>query len=320
LIWPLLEFQHPIVSNATIESWPRQAREKFVELRFLIPAENASRVLCPECYQHEEEVVVLQGPGDMPRHFVPCPEVTRARVSPNDLRQWTVHASAIAEALATTLALSGRCTELAPNRLWRLGRTDWSGESRDLMFARGLHLDDGPEVRAEIVRGKKPIVFAPLCLPPDGFWLRRVPPVLMLSQFFSFLDDEIQVEAFAIAAAIRDAEASGAAQDLATVTEEQLKLFIRQQIKAEHKSELTDSAFVAAYRLCGTCRKAAAYLSEQTGRNFSKDTVHRAVQRAGGTLAALNSQNSDSVVRDAASQRRDKKGKILIQSQTNREE
>lgn len=315
LIWPLLEFPHPIVTNAAIASWPRGVRQKLVELRFLMPAENANRVLCPECGQHEEDVVVAEGPGDLPRYFVPCPEVMRAHVSADDLQQWAVHVSAIAEALATTLGLSGRCTELAPDRLWRLGRTNWFGESRDLMFARGLHWDDAAAVRAEIVRGRKPIVFVPGRLPPDGFWRRSVPPVLMLSQFTSFLDDEIEVEALAIATAIRDADDAGPAHGLVTVTEDQLKLIIRQQIKAEHKSELPDAVLVAAYQHCGTYRVAAEHLGRQTERPVSKDAVFRAVQRAGGTLAVLNSEDSNSVVRGVASQRRDKKGKTLFQSQ-----
>lgn len=239
----------------------------------------------------------------------------RAHVSADDLQQWAVHASAIAEALATTLGLSGRCTELAPDRLWRLGRTNWQAESRDLMFARGLHWDDAAGVRAEIVRGRKPIVFVPCRLPPDGFWLRRVPPVLMLSQFTSFRDDEIEVEALAVATAIRDADATDSTYGLVPVTAEQLKLIIRQQIKAEHKSELPDTVFVAAYRHCGSYRAAAEYLAKQIEQPVSKDAVHRAVKRAGGTLAVLNSEDSNSVVRGVASQRRDKKGKNLLQSQ-----
>lgn len=320
LIWPLLEFQHPIVTKSAIASWPTGIRQKLIDLRFLIPAENANRVLCPECGQHEEEIVVAEGPGDLPRYFVPCPDVLRASVAEDDLRQWTVHASSIAEALARTLGLSGSCTELSPGRLWRLGRTNWQGESRDLMFARGLHWDDAATVRAEIVRGRKPIVFVPSRLPPDGFWRRSVPPVLMLSQFTSLRDDEIEVEAFAVATAIRDADAAGSTQGLVTVTEEQLKLIIRQQIKAEHKSELTDTVLVAAYRHCGAYRAAAEYLAKQIDEPVSKDAVFRAVERAGGTLTVLNSDDSNSVVRGVASQRRDKRGKALLQSQPPEEE
>lgn len=317
LIWPLLEFRHPIVTNSAVASWPPSVCQKLVDLNFIIPAVNANRVLCPECGEHEEDVVIAEGPGDALRLFVPCPKVLRARLFPDDLRQWAVSGSAIAEALGITMGLTGRCTELVPDRLWRLGRTNWHGESRDLMFARGLHWDDGATVRTEVVRGRKPIVFVPGRLPPDGFWRRRVPPVLMLSQFTSLYDGEIEIEALAIASAIHDADAVDPVQELVAVTEEQLKLIIRQQIKAEHKSELTDAVLIAAYRHCGTYRSAADYLSQQTQQSVSKDAVFRAVQRAGGMLTTINSEDSNSVVRGVASRRRDTKGKNLLQSKPN---
>jgi len=240
--------------------------------------------------------------------------VLRACVPTQALHQWAIYFGGLANALASTLGLSGRCTELVADRLWRLGRTDWQGASRDVMFARGLGWEDAATVRAEIVRGRKPIVFVPLRLPPNGFWLQRVLPVLVLSQFVALYDNQIEVEALAIATAIHDADAATSVDGLVTVTEQQLKLMIRQQIKAENKAELTDDILVAAYRHCGAYRSAAEYLSHQTDQVVTKDKVGRAVKRAGGALAVFNSGDSDSVVRGVASQRCDKKGKILLQT------
>jgi hypothetical protein len=59
---------------------------------------------------------------------------------------------------------------------------------------------------------------------------------------------------------------------------EQLKLVIRQQVKAEEKTSLSDDIFVAAYCQHGSIRQAAAFLSQQTGQDVSKDQVHRALQ------------------------------------------
>jgi hypothetical protein len=314
LIWPLMEFRHAIVTDSIVTGWPTGFRQRLVDLEFMISAEHASRVLCPECGEHEEEVIAADGPDDDPRFFIPCPEILRAHVPPDALRQWEVHSGGIACALAATLGLTGRRTELVADRLWRLGRTDWHGKSRDVLFARGLHWDDAATVRAEIVRGRKPIVFVPSRLPPDGFWLRRVPPVIVLSQYAALCEDQIEVEALAIATAIHDADAAGSSDGLITVTEQQLKLMIRQQIKAETKTELTDDILIAAYRHHGAYRSAAEYLSQETEQTVSKDAVYRAVQRAGGVLAILNSEDSNSVVRGVASQRRDKKGKTLLQS------
>lgn len=315
LIWPLMEFRHPIVTNSVVASWPTGVHQQFIDLGFMLPAEHAGHVLCPECGEHEEEVIAADGPDGDPRFFIPCPEVMRAHVPPETLRQWAVHSGGIACALAATLGLTGRCTDLMADRLWRLGRTDWHGKSRDVMLARGLHWDDAAAVRAEIVRGRKPIVFVPSRLPADGFWRRSVPPVLVLSHYTALCEGEIEVEALAIATAIHDADDDATSSEgFVSVTEQQLKLMIRQQIKAESKTELTDDILISAYRHRGAYRSAAEYLTEQTKQQVSKDAVFRAVKRAGGALAILNSEDSNSVVRGVASQRRDKKGRNLLQS------
>lgn len=295
-----------------IAVWPPKTHQRLLDAGLLCQASDAEYVLCPECREHFEEVVARQQ-QDTIRYYVPCPQVLRAEVPPRWREQWTVHLEGIAAALATTLGLSGRHKELVAGRLWRLGRTDWHGASRDVMFARGLCWPETRDVRAEIVRGRKAIVFVAQQAPPNDFWLRRRPPVIPLSEFTSLGEDQIEIEALAVATAIRDAdEAPG--DGLVTVTEQQLKLMIRQQVKAENKMELTDDILVAAYRQSGAYRSAGKFLNEQTGQEVSKDAVSRAVKRAGGILAILNSEDSNSVVRGVASQRRDKKGKNLQQA------
>jgi hypothetical protein len=320
LLWPLIDSPEPTLAASVVAAWPEGVHKHLLTLGFMQPAEDASRVLCPECGEHEEDVVASDGSKGRMRFSIPCPKVLRADVPAKARRQWTVNMDAVAAALASTLGLSGRCTELVARRLWRLGRTDWQGASRDVLFARGLDWGDAATTRAAIVRGRKPIVFVPFCVPPEDFWRRRIPPVIVLSQFTMLCDDQMELEPLAVATAIRDADATPSSGPLETVTEEQLKLMIRQQIKAESKSECVDAVLVAAYRHCGTYRSAADYLSKETGRAVTKDAVHRAVQRAGGVLAVLNSEDSNSVVRSVASQRRDKTGKPIRQSKPIEEE
>ena len=100
---------------------------------------------------------------------------------------------------------------------------------------------------------------------------------------------------------------------MAKQTAEQLKLMIRRQVKAEGKTSLTDGVFLQAYRHCGSVREAASLLTRQTGREVSKDQVQRTLKRAGGAVAMLNAEDSDSVERGVASHRRDRFGKRLPQ-------
>ncbi len=96
---------------------------------------------------------------------------------------------------------------------------------------------------------------------------------------------------------------------------DQLALLIRQQVKAEAKSSLNDDVLVAAYRQFGSMRKAAESLSKETGQQFSKDQVQRAVLRAGGVQTVLRTESSDSVQRTVASQSRDRKMKFASPTQ-----
>lgn len=318
LLWPLVDAADSLVSAHVAASWPADVHKRLLELGFLRPAADARRVLCPECGEHVEEVLAIEGPDGRPRFAIPCPIVMRAEVPPSALKQWTIDHARLAAALAKTLALTGKCTELVPGRLWRLGRTKWNGASRDVLFARGLHWDDGGTVRAILVRGRKPIVFAAIERPSTEFW-RTVPPVLVLSHVAALGDTDIEIESLEVAAAIHDADASASAALGPMLTTENLKQMIRQQVKAEMKAQLNDDIYLAAYRQCGSVREAATFLSTETEREVTKDQVHRALTRAGGAAAVLNSDDSDSVVRGVASQDRDKHGKLLIRAQPSKQ-
>lgn len=314
MLWPLVDAPDSLVSAHVAASWPASVHKRLLELGLMVPAADASRVLCPECGEHLEEVLAIDGPEGSTRFVIPCPAVMRADVSPVALKQWTVDHAHLATVLASTLALTGKCAELVPGRLWRLGRTQWNGSSRDALFARGLHWSDGETVRATLVRSRKPIVFVALKRPPNEFW-RTVPPVVVLPHVAALGDTKIEIETMEIAAAIHDADALVSAPSIPNLTQEVLQQMIRQQVKAEMKTHLNDDIYLAAYRQCGSVREAAVFLSAETGREVTKDQVHRALVRAGGAAAVLNGDDSDSVVRRVASQDRDKHGKPLIRAQ-----
>lgn len=317
-LWPLVDSANPTVPAHVVATWPSGVHERLVGVGFLRPAENAERVLCPECQSHIEEVLAIPGPNGSTRFVVPCPEVHRADVPAGALQQWTVDLAAIAAALAKCLSLTGKCTELVPGRLWRLGRTKWQGTSRDVLLARGLQWDDGDGIRGVAVRSRKPIVFVPLRRPSDEVW-RRIPPMLVLSHVAMLVNAQIEVESLEIAAAVHDADALSASDSVPALTQQQLSQMIRQQIKAEAKTHLTDDVYIAAYRQCQSVREAAAYLTRETHQEVSKDTVQRAITRAGGAAAVLNATDSDSIVRGVASQDRDKHGKPIVQSKRPKE-
>jgi hypothetical protein len=319
-LWPLADAPEPVVASHHVAGWPGGVLDRLTELGLLVEYELAARVLCPECRDHYEEVLACEGPGRATYSFIACPELRRVRVPRDARRQWAVNFAGLTSSLAAVMKLTGKVAELAPARVWRLGRTTWHGESRDVVLARGLTWCDAASVRAAITRARKPVVFVPHAKPDADFWSGRVPPLLALDQIATDTPGGIEIDPMEILTAMRDAEAQQSGDGAVPVTAEQLTLLIRRQIKAEHKSELTDDVYLAAYRQHGSMRKAAEFLSAETGTTISKDQVQRAVARAGGAAEVVNAEDSDSVVRPVASRSRDRRGKPVIRSQPDGEE
>lgn len=172
LFWPLVDAPDPVISPSTIASWPDGALKELVELGILQPAENAEFVLCPECFDHEEEVVALTGPGQQVRFMIPCPEVLRVEVPPQMLLRWTINFSNLIGQLANALPLSGKIQEMIPERLWRLGRWEISGRTHDLLFARRIGAN-GSDLQTAFASLRQPIVLFAGDVPPDDSWQER---------------------------------------------------------------------------------------------------------------------------------------------------
>lgn len=317
-LWPLMESPGGVFRSGRLERWPDGVALRLQDLGFLISAGASADVICPECRNHVEEVVVSESPHGV-RFFIGCPEHIRVEVTHEDRLLWTVNSTSVATALASSLRLTGKSAVLLPERCWRLGRTHLRGELRDVLLVRGIKWKDAESIRGYITGARKPIVFVPSGKPAASYWLRRVPPVLALDQVATLGPGGIEIDPLEIMAAIQDAEVTPASDGI-PVTTDQLTVMIRRQIKAEHRTELTDAVFLAAYRQEGSVRKAAEFLTQRTHVEVTKDQVFQAVKRAGGAAEVLNAKDSDSVVRPVASRSRDKKGKPLIRSQTDVED
>lgn len=61
-LWPLLEAQCPMVAAHGVAGWPAGVHERLVDLGLLVRAEDAQRVLCPECHEHVQELIASQRP------------------------------------------------------------------------------------------------------------------------------------------------------------------------------------------------------------------------------------------------------------------
>lgn len=303
-----------IFDHTEIQTWPAGSLEVLRRLGLLRPAAVGLHAPCPNCDDgHVEPVIVRAGTGDTKRYFISCPETLRVEVQPEMCNGWEVDRVGLAAAVAAALAMTATPKPVVPERFWRLGRTPWppgSGQTREVVLAVRLHEPDAPTIAAHVGPGGRAIVLVPQHAPGDRLWSDPVPAVVPLAQILTLGDAGLIVDATAVVEIVRAADERAKKADAVALGPTGKKL-VRRQLKAEIKSMLTDDAYVAAYKEHHSFRKAADALTKQTGQPVSKDAVRRAVERHGGIADVIPEDDSSSVARTVASQRRDRAEKIV---------
>ena len=285
-LWSFADAREPVFDELSIRAILGDSFERLAAANYVVRTANAECVSCPACGDgHAEEGVPLSGANGQLRYYISCPTYFRVEIDPELLEQWTINWNALASGMAAALALAGQCTLLISDRLWRLGRLKWRGTYRDALLARGLSWHDGRDIARQIARNTRPVVFVGDRPVPQDVWVGREPPLVQLSQVASFSGEQTVIDVDAVLAAILLAEAEPAPVDPLPLNPAGLKQVIRRQIRAEGKTNLTDDILLAAYHREGSVRKAAAFLTESTGRTVTKDRVQSAVRRSGSMVA-----------------------------------
>jgi len=314
LVLAAADDQGRVFDHAEMALWPPGSLEQLCHFKLLRRGPGGFYAPCPNCTDgHIEPVTIRAGRDGTKRFYIWCPESLRVEVQPEICNGWQVDFAGLAAILAGALGLKGKPKPVVADRLWRLGRTPWppgSSNTRAVVFARRMQDDDAPAVAAHIGAGGRDIVLVPRHVPDTRIWSGLVPAVILLSDVMTWGDDQPILDVVAMSDAV------GAAEDRAATSQAIAlgptgKQMVRRQVKAEIRSLLTDDAYAAAYKEHGSYRRAAEALTRQTGQPISKDKVRRAVERHGGRADVISDEDSASVARTVASQRRDRAKKFI---------
>ena len=302
-----------VFNHTEMAIWPPGSAAQLHRLGLIRRASGCLHAPCPNCPDgYIEPVTVRRGVDHRKRFFIWCPEAMRIEVEPRMCQGWEVDPDGLVGAIAESLGLTGHPRPVLPQRFWRLGRTSWppgSGVSREVVFARGLHRGDAATVAALIGAGGRAIVLVPQHVPDERTWPGAVPALIPLTEVLTWEAVGPVLDVMAMVDRVEAADRLAAAQ-AAVALGPAGKQVVRRQVKAEIKSLLSDDAYLAAYREHGSFRKAADALTQQTGQPVAKDRVRRAVERQGGLAAVIPEDDSASVSRRVASQRRDRARKF----------
>ena len=296
-----------VFDHSELSCWPPGELEALKALGLIRQATSGLHAPCPNCDEaHIEAVTIRQGPDGTPRYFIRCPASMRVEVTAEMCMGWQVDGDGLAKALSDAMDLKSKPKAMVPGRLWRLGRTSWKQTTREVVLATRLRDADAVSVAAHLGPGGRAIVCVPRDAPDASIWPGHVPAVVSLSRVATLAPQGIHLDVTAINEIVSDADDLAEARSALPVDPEVKKQNIRKQMKAEVMSHLEDDVLVAAYIEFQSLRDAAKALTKRLGRPVSKDKVSRAVQRAGGAAAVLETADSASVARSVASQPRDR--------------
>ena len=261
------------ISRQAILFWPDGLFHSLLALGLLREVERGTRVTCPECFSHEEEVIASPARGGVPAYAIPCPVVLRAEVSLEDLRQWRLDALAVATMLATSLQLGGVVSELATGRLWRLGRWKYRGQSREILLGVGFSRPAACELRRRITGARRPIVFVPLEAPAQDYWVGKPPPVIRLAEVISFGAGGPTIDAAEIVELVHESD------EAASASSETFSLMLDRKVRSALENQLTHEVIVQSYLANGSSARKAADDLNARGHAIHHATISRIVKK-----------------------------------------
>lgn len=184
-VWSRADAGEARFSFDEVSSWPEEQEALLCDAGIIRRDDNTTTVICDACHEgHVEEVTMIESPPGSPiRAHIHCPEAGRVTVPLERLKQWAVDFDGLAEAVAKGLDLAGQVEQVAPGRLWSLGKTTIGGRSRDLFLARGSTWIDAPGVFGACERlnaSKGALVLVPGDMPPQDAWTGNPPDVVPL--------------------------------------------------------------------------------------------------------------------------------------------
>lgn len=119
---------------------------------------EAGSVDCPDC-SNRCRVEYIADVSGVQRGYINCRDCGLAEVSSNLLQRWEIDTPAL---LASIFADAKLAIEAqAPPRLWQVGKANWAGRSRQILFARSFRSGRCDQAIDVLERHKMAIVFAP---------------------------------------------------------------------------------------------------------------------------------------------------------------
>ena len=290
-------------------TWPPGSLDELQSLGILRRSSGGMHATCPNCDEGHVEPVTMVGE----RYYISCPEALLVELEPEMCERWEIDPAGLAAAVANALGLKGRPKEGMADRFWRLGRVPWPPgpeRSRSVVLVFRLGSPDASELIRRVPMDGRTIVLVPHQVPDEHVWPGKRPPVIPLSDVLSWTDS-VDLDAETVLDLVQVADDTPYMASGLEITNSDLQLMVRRQIKADKQTELSDEGILQALKIHGgNARAAAKWLNEQ-GYSIHHSTVSRKLNKLREAHDIDRSEDSPSVARGVASQRSDRQKKFL---------
>lgn len=184
-----------------IALWPDDTLEQMVGLGLLQETAPARSVVCDGCEEAclGSVELVIGDEGVPQRGYVICgrrEDIGRVEVNLDRLRRWALGFSVLAREIAGLVGSQGSVEELAPGRLWWLGRPSVNRRQVDVFFARGAAWQDAGTIFGNIGRVQEcssPLVLVPSAIPARPIF-GAAARVLSLGRLLSLHGERLSID------------------------------------------------------------------------------------------------------------------------------
>jgi hypothetical protein len=206
-------FYPPVISYDRVERWLDGELDHCVAAGLLRPGQPAECVTCRECGETEVVALIENSVTKEMCAYTSCLEVGPVQIPIERLQQWEMSYEQLMDAVFAGVQFSGGREEIVRDRVWRLGRANWGGASRNVYFARGLHRRDAWQVMNQARFTATSVVFVPARLPEADTRIEVVPAIIPLGDVLSWKGTVIHFDHAHVAAVLSEHCAAVATTD-----------------------------------------------------------------------------------------------------------
>lgn len=177
-----------------VAGWPAGELERYLSAGMLSPSEPARSLVCDECGEIED-IVLMESVVSPP--FVPylrCGLVGPYRIASQRLQRWQMTIPQLLDVAFRGLELAGNREEISRMRMWRLGKARWAGTSWSIFFGRALHSRDTWQIINQANMPVHSVLFAPSRAFQADIRVERMPIVFGLDTVLSWRGNDLHFD------------------------------------------------------------------------------------------------------------------------------